>query len=95
MRNRTVLRLVCVGEHRRLDYYTGDRSRSFPCLNRPPPETSSQDSADSKPPAALDGAVSTLSFSSLLPPPFRNEPQQSWEDWEEDFTSCASLNNLE
>ena len=49
--------------------------------------------ADVKPPDGLGGASAALRFSSLLPPPFRAAPDQSWEDWEEDFTSCAQLNH--
>ena len=48
---------------------------------------------DAKPPDGLGGASAALRFSSLLPPPFRAAPDQSWEDWEEDFTSCAQLNH--
>ena len=51
------------------------------------------DPADVKPPDGLGGASAALRFSSLLPPPFRAAPDQSWEDWEEDFTSCAQLNH--
>ena len=47
---------------------------------------------DVKPPTDPVGAAANLRYSSLLPPPFRNSSDQSWDDWEEDFQDCATLN---